>query len=185
MRITITNPCQENWETMTGKERKRHCSSCQKNVHNLSEQTQEEAEALLQTEEDLCVRYQPNSRGDVRFRVALPVVALLGTACGYVPPVEATDSVGTKITKSVQRGVASWAYSRLSTVDKPSASDGWIESHLRNIASSLSQLSEEVLYDYSFIGHVMGAMAQAPVPVPKWQSPEPQSITMTVPEDGE
>ena len=182
MHITIQNPCHETWEDMSGEERKRLCTSCQKHVHNLSEQTKEEAEVLLQRSEGLCVRYQPNARGDVRFRSALPIVALLGSACGYVPPIEPTDPVGTKITKSVRRGIASWAYNRLSLVDQSSPGDGWIEYRVRNVASALVQLSEQVLHDYSSIGHVMGEMVAAPVPVPKWQSPEPQQITMTVPE---
>lgn len=52
---------------MTGDEKKRFCSSCDKHVHHLSEMTRREAESLLTSQPGLCVRYSHDQRGRVRF----------------------------------------------------------------------------------------------------------------------
>lgn len=48
-RARIASPCHERWENMIGDEVTRFCPSCQKNVHNISEMTRNEAEAFLES----------------------------------------------------------------------------------------------------------------------------------------
>jgi Carboxypeptidase regulatory-like domain/Ankyrin repeats (many copies) len=57
-RLTVTFPCSEDWDAMTGNEQVRFCSHCDLSVHNLSEMTRGEALALVRKSEGrLCVRY--------------------------------------------------------------------------------------------------------------------------------
>jgi hypothetical protein len=64
--IQIAAPCSAEWASMTGDERVRHCSSCNKNVYNLSDMTREEAQALLvEREGQLCVRYYRRHDGTI------------------------------------------------------------------------------------------------------------------------
>lgn len=65
--LPIAEPCDASWEAMTGDEKRRFCSSCDKHVHHLSEMTRREAESLLASEPGLCVRYSHDERGRVRF----------------------------------------------------------------------------------------------------------------------
>lgn len=55
--VSVAKPCSADWNAMQGDETKKFCLQCQKHVHNLSAMTAEEAEALLQRSEKLCVRY--------------------------------------------------------------------------------------------------------------------------------
>ena len=106
MKIPIQEHCHENWDSMCGSDQKRFCDSCDKNVHNLSEMTENQARDLLKEEESLCVRYRTHRSGHIRFRKALPLIALLSVGCDYVPPAESTDSFSVKIKKNVMRGSA-------------------------------------------------------------------------------
>lgn len=64
--IRIASPCQANWDTMYGNDRKRFCGQCKLNVYNLSGMTRAEAEALLENSEGrLCVRYYRRADGSV------------------------------------------------------------------------------------------------------------------------
>lgn len=54
----ITKPCHQNWDAMTGDEKKRYCSHCRLHVHNLSAMTPEEQLALLaRRDEKSCITY--------------------------------------------------------------------------------------------------------------------------------
>lgn len=68
MKIDIDNPCNENWEQMTGCEQKRFCGSCNKNVYNISEMTETEASTLLKTIKDPCVRFSEDENSNIQFR---------------------------------------------------------------------------------------------------------------------
>lgn len=46
--LTIKSPCQVPWETMRGTEAKRFCDTCQLHVHDVSEMTRAEVEALVE-----------------------------------------------------------------------------------------------------------------------------------------
>lgn len=49
--IVIASPCRQNWDTMSGDDRVRHCRACDRPVYNFSDLTSEEAEALIQSRE--------------------------------------------------------------------------------------------------------------------------------------
>jgi len=105
--IHIPTPCQASWDGMEGDAQKRFCTGCQKHVHNLSEMTGEQAQALLlvRAGEHVCVRFTPNAAGtpqtreDVtrtvrpwRRRLAVALSSVLAVAlgglnagCGIVP----------------------------------------------------------------------------------------------------
>jgi hypothetical protein len=64
--LTIAEPCHENWDTMTGDQRGRFCSSCDKSVHHLTEMSPREATSLLRSQpaDGLCIRYEVDEAGD-------------------------------------------------------------------------------------------------------------------------
>jgi len=64
-RIVIETPCHESWENMSGDARKRHCASCNKSVHNLSEMSSEDALKLLGAGKPICVRLYRRPDGTV------------------------------------------------------------------------------------------------------------------------
>jgi len=66
--IDIPEPCDEDWDRMTPAERGRFCSKCQKKVHDLSAMPESDAQAFLESDEDICISYLSNSAGDVRFQ---------------------------------------------------------------------------------------------------------------------
>jgi hypothetical protein len=68
----IANPCRESFEAMQGDERTRFCEKCRKDVHVLSEYTEEEGRALFAEARGarICVRFAKDSRGAVRFKGA-------------------------------------------------------------------------------------------------------------------
>ena len=64
--VRIAAPCPANWNEMVGGDRVRYCRSCEKNVYNLSEMSQNDAEKLLKTHEgSLCVRYYRRTDGTI------------------------------------------------------------------------------------------------------------------------
>lgn len=67
-KIGINEPCNADWEAMTGSSSCKFCDACEKSVHNLSAMTEREATALVATESDLCVRYQRDAVGQIRFQ---------------------------------------------------------------------------------------------------------------------
>lgn len=64
-RLVIPNPCTIDWETMTGDDRVRHCSQCERNVYNLSEMPKSEAIVLIESSERICGRLLRRSDGTV------------------------------------------------------------------------------------------------------------------------
>ncbi|MDI1446070.1 hypothetical protein [Polyangium sp. 6x1] len=65
-RVEVAAPCSAAWASMVGDDRVRFCSSCEKNVYNLSALTAQEAEQLLREKEGkLCVRYFQRKDGTV------------------------------------------------------------------------------------------------------------------------
>lgn len=74
-RITVNQPCREDWDAMRGNDEVRFCSHCAKDVHNLSAMTRVEAEALIKKSGGrLCVRYV--TRADKTIVSAPPAVPL-------------------------------------------------------------------------------------------------------------
>lgn len=67
--VTIKNPCNEDWDAMSGGRKRRHCASCDKDVFHLSQMTQEEAQKLLRERDaSICVRYAHDETGSILFR---------------------------------------------------------------------------------------------------------------------
>jgi hypothetical protein len=67
--LRVVNPCQVDWEGMSGTDRVRHCSQCNKDVFNVSSITRAEAAELIQQAEGkVCVRYDQRRDGTVLTR---------------------------------------------------------------------------------------------------------------------
>lgn len=65
-RVVIAAPCPISWEQMPGDERVRFCSSCSKNVYNLSDMTAGEAQTFLEENgTSQCVRLYRRADGKV------------------------------------------------------------------------------------------------------------------------
>ncbi len=67
--VRVAAPCPADWAAMTGDDRVRACSQCDRRVYNLSAMTRVEAEALItQHEGRLCVRYFRRRDGTILTR---------------------------------------------------------------------------------------------------------------------
>ncbi len=70
--LRVASPCSASWDEMRGDERVRFCTSCAKNVYNLSAMPREDAERLLQERvgkgaegNELCVRFYQRADGTI------------------------------------------------------------------------------------------------------------------------
>ncbi|MBT3586646.1 MAG: hypothetical protein HN509_17180 [Halobacteriovoraceae bacterium] len=61
----IASPCDESWQDMTGDQGCRFCSSCEKNVYNLSAMNELDLFELLKSDEKVCVRLYKRADGTV------------------------------------------------------------------------------------------------------------------------
>jgi hypothetical protein len=62
--IRVAGPCSQPWQEMTGDDRARFCTHCDRHVHNLSAMTQDEAQRLIcESAGRLCIAYVPNADG--------------------------------------------------------------------------------------------------------------------------
>ncbi len=83
LEVSFPKPCDEPWEAMAPRGCNRHCASCDKIIHDLATLTFDEAEALLATEEEVCVRAKVDSAGAIALKPAGQSVARrLVTASG-------------------------------------------------------------------------------------------------------
>jgi hypothetical protein len=64
-KLQIASPCHEKWDAMRGDDRARHCGKCDKVVYDLSAISAAEAEALLASRGELCVRFYRRADGTV------------------------------------------------------------------------------------------------------------------------
>lgn len=91
--LPIHEPCSADWERMDGDGVVRFCRLCNKNVHDLSGMTEDEARAFLAGGERPCIRYLFDARGQVLFQpragvgllprlVAAAALSLAGLAAG-------------------------------------------------------------------------------------------------------
>jgi hypothetical protein len=66
LKLEIASPCSVSWASMSGDDRVRHCSTCKKNVYELSGMSRDEIEKLIQSREgQVCVRYYKRHDGTV------------------------------------------------------------------------------------------------------------------------
>ncbi len=66
--IPIDSPCHEDWDAMNGGRKRRHCGQCDKDVFHLSKMTSADARDLLNRRDDICVRYEHDTLGNILFR---------------------------------------------------------------------------------------------------------------------
>lgn len=105
LRISFPSPCGERWDAMQPSGCNRICATCSETVHELSELTVQEAEALLRKPGKHCVRAQvmpdgviilrPSKSGRSR-RILVAVsasVGLLASACETVPAARSSTGV--------------------------------------------------------------------------------------------
>lgn len=73
-RVHIDSPCHESWDAMEGDGARRFCGVCSRHVHDLSAMNLDDADELLRASagQELCVRYQTEADGSVRFRDLVP-----------------------------------------------------------------------------------------------------------------
>lgn len=70
-RITVTSPCQQEWDSMSGNDRVRFCEHCSRHVHHLSEMTRNEVLRLVRKSNGrLCVRYYRDRNAQLLARAA-------------------------------------------------------------------------------------------------------------------
>lgn len=68
-RVRVAAPCNVDWNSMMGNERRRFCGQCQLNVYNLSAMTRGEAEQFVsQSEGRVCIRYYQRRDGSILTR---------------------------------------------------------------------------------------------------------------------
>lgn len=92
--VSFPKPCAEPWEDMAPRGCNRHCAACDKMIHDLAALTFDEANRLLEREEEVCVRAQIGPDGVVALRrggtrrliaAAGAGLALATAACQTVP----------------------------------------------------------------------------------------------------
>jgi hypothetical protein len=135
-RLAIAHPCLQDWNSMMGGAKFRHCASCDKDVIALAEMNPEDAAELLRTAKphSLCLRVEHDETGEVIFRkpaspsnsvprLMLTIGAsLLLNACDEAPgaPAGSTSSPEkTETTQSIQQDKPSPAPSASSENESP------------------------------------------------------------------
>ncbi|MCB9742790.1 MAG: hypothetical protein H6741_11870 [Alphaproteobacteria bacterium] len=127
--LPVPEPCQADWAEMSGDARRRFCASCQKHVHHLSEMTRDEAVRLIATEKELCVRYEVQPDGEVRFQpetLGLPprpvsrrrsfgammagLALTLPTGCGTAEAGAAATDAEPKLLEQAAEAVSEWLF---------------------------------------------------------------------------
>ena len=66
--IHIPTPCHEDWDAMRPEGARRFCDSCTQHVHDLSAMTHDEAQALMDSGDDVCVRFAQRPDGELVHR---------------------------------------------------------------------------------------------------------------------
>lgn len=75
LEISFPNPCSEPWDGMSRAGCHRHCASCDRIVHDLSELDVDAIDALMDREHEVCVRAEIAADGNVRTKDARHSVA--------------------------------------------------------------------------------------------------------------
>ena len=68
VRVTFPKPCDQSWDDMAAAGCNRHCAKCDKVIHDLDQLTVDEAERLLDSGREICVRAQLDAGGAVRLK---------------------------------------------------------------------------------------------------------------------
>ena len=88
-RVSFPKPCTESWDAMAPVGCNRHCASCDTIIHDLAELTMAEAEALIASKAEVCVRARVSAEGRVAlksdgWRDARRMVATVGAGMGLI-----------------------------------------------------------------------------------------------------
>ncbi len=81
MRVALAFACNENWEGMDGDEQERRCALCVCKVYNLSALGLQKARSLMASHaagDEVCVRFERNGDGSVRFAQATMAALAVG-----------------------------------------------------------------------------------------------------------
>ena len=105
--VRVASPCSADWGQMVGDEKVRFCTSCAKNVYNLSAMTSADAERLLGGGDAPCVRFYQRTDGTVlttdcpvgvkrrrRKKVALAIAGAGAVAWAAIAEVERRSVLG-------------------------------------------------------------------------------------------
>jgi hypothetical protein len=87
LRVSFPKPCTEQWDDMRPNGCNRHCARCDHIIHDLSRLTLDEAEALLASNDRVCVRAEVASDGVVKLKAGgnrRRIVAAIGTSVGLL-----------------------------------------------------------------------------------------------------
>lgn len=99
MKFKLTIDCPQKWSSMSGDEKIRHCGMCKKDIHNLEEYSEEEAQAII-AEGTNCVRMEANHRGQIKtisgFSKSLLLMSL-AMGCGDAADTKTTESNSTQV----------------------------------------------------------------------------------------
>jgi hypothetical protein len=68
VKVTFPKPCDQPWDAMTPHGCHRHCAACDKVIHDLAALSVDEAEALLDSGKEVCVRARIGSDGVIATR---------------------------------------------------------------------------------------------------------------------
>ena len=97
--VRIVEPCDADWEAMTGDEQRRHCAKCNLSVNNVAEMSAAEAEKLFASGGHVCARLTVDDQQSVLTRDGwIPRMALAGAiaatvaGCGHAPSTTAAVS---------------------------------------------------------------------------------------------
>lgn len=83
--VRIEEPCQADWDAMSGDEQRRHCSQCGCDVHNVEALSVVDADALLNTTERVCLRMMVDDQRNVLTRDGwIPRMILAGAMASAV-----------------------------------------------------------------------------------------------------
>ena len=89
VRVSFPKPCSERWEAMRPEGCNRFCERCEKLIHDLSQLTLQEAEHLVRSGTDICVRAEVGVGGVIKLkgsdgRKARRMVAAIGASVGIL-----------------------------------------------------------------------------------------------------
>src|SRR6185369_252274 len=70
VRVSFPRPCSEKWDEMSPSGCNRHCDRCDKIIHDLERLTLDEAEALLRSESEVCVRAKLDAEGAIQLKAS-------------------------------------------------------------------------------------------------------------------
>lgn len=107
LRVTFPEPCREKWEAMSPSGCNRHCATCDTIIHDLSHLTVDEAESLLDSQSELCVRAIVSGDGAVRTATSRTsrsrrMVAILGASASLATAACQTPQVSPRYEVSGQ-----------------------------------------------------------------------------------